>query len=36
MTELGESLNQRRDDALRPAVAPDRQRMMGQDRDVQS
>jgi hypothetical protein len=31
-----EPLHQRRHDALRPAIAPHRQWMMGQDRDVQS
>lgn len=35
MTERGESLDQRRDNALGPAIPPYRQRMVGQERDVQ-
>ncbi|HEX9216599.1 MAG TPA: hypothetical protein VF864_06435 [Gemmatimonadales bacterium] len=35
MAQLGESVNERRHDTLRPAIPPHRQRMVGQQRDVQ-
>jgi len=35
MAQLGESLNKRRHDTLRPAISSHRQRMVRQQRDVQ-